>query len=291
MKFRLGRTVAQFAVGAKKELFTIHEDLVCVSPFFRDIFQPRRKAIEGDCSICHELLNTSTKELTYCSTSCGGNFHRACMDEWTTRQPRSASVVPKCPLCRQEWNSGVETSRQPYHLPHVSSSAFSLFAEWSYRTCVPFDENADEAMHQLIEAHIFGTKIGNKDFCEDVLRALLTSCIEHRLYPGVKQIKRAYDNTAGFCRLRKFLVDLHTHLPKKSFGYVFKNWDGYPKVFLHALILTLLSKLGEKSVPWTLDALQAVLFPGDESSNSNNEGECGGDDTQYGSANSSDTKE
>lgn len=202
------------------------------------------------------------------------------MDEWTTHQPRSASVVPKCPLCKQQWNSGVETPRQTFTLPHVSSSAFSLFVEWSYRTCAPFDWDAVEATDQLIEAHAFGTKIGNKDFCEDVLRALLAGCVEHRLYPGVRLVKRAYDNTDSSCRLRKFLVDMHTHFPKEFFTIAFQYWDRYPKAFLQDLTLTLLSKRGEKFVPLELDALQAVLFPGDESSNSNNEGECGGDDAQ-----------
>ncbi|OJJ43868.1 hypothetical protein ASPZODRAFT_145804 [Penicilliopsis zonata CBS 506.65] len=66
----------------------------------------RRRAVDGDCGICLNPLQSSEgheeEELTWCKAQCGVNYHRSCIDEWkeTFRtQVRAAT----CPTCRGTW--------------------------------------------------------------------------------------------------------------------------------------------------------------------------------------------
>ncbi|OSS46624.1 hypothetical protein B5807_08358 [Epicoccum nigrum] len=92
---RLGRETIQFMIGKEMELFTVHKELICSSKYFRNMLQPRRKAIEdeGECTICHDAFDPGVKELTYCASSCGSNFHRSCMDDWRRNGPLSNAVL------------------------------------------------------------------------------------------------------------------------------------------------------------------------------------------------------
>lgn len=81
-----------------------------------------RRTIEGDCGICLCALQKAAddtsdggndtdnkdehkkdvgeknKDLVWCKSQCGVNFHKACMDQWLRRAPR-----PTCPACRRSW--------------------------------------------------------------------------------------------------------------------------------------------------------------------------------------------
>ncbi|KAL4899609.1 hypothetical protein BDW74DRAFT_163224 [Aspergillus multicolor] len=79
--------------------------------------RPRRRAIEGDCSICMEPLildregstsddytgsnedeNNNNPGLSWCKRQCGVNYHVACITRWLEASARST-----CPTCRGVW--------------------------------------------------------------------------------------------------------------------------------------------------------------------------------------------
>ena len=60
-----------------------------------------RKEVEGDCPICFDPLGANLNLLTYCKAACGSNFHKGCIQMWTS-QPKQR-VDPSCPACRQPW--------------------------------------------------------------------------------------------------------------------------------------------------------------------------------------------
>lgn len=79
----------------------------------------RRQPVEGDCGICIEPItrlsaslevgdNTSRierdadRELVWCRSSCGTNFHKVCMETWIA-QPRTEGRRVLCPMCRARW--------------------------------------------------------------------------------------------------------------------------------------------------------------------------------------------
>lgn len=60
-----------------------------------------RREVEGDCPICFDPLGSSLAQLTYCSRTCGVNFHKACIQMWTRQSSQRGN--PTCPACRQPW--------------------------------------------------------------------------------------------------------------------------------------------------------------------------------------------
>jgi Ring finger domain/SWIM zinc finger len=54
---------------------------------------------DADCPICFDdLTSESLNALVYCQSTCGANFHAACIARWL-----SAASTKSCPNCRQAW--------------------------------------------------------------------------------------------------------------------------------------------------------------------------------------------
>jgi hypothetical protein len=71
----------RISIGLKKEVFAVHEELLCVSsPCFRERLQKNWKPVEGECPICYEDMHED-EEIVFCRT-CGGNMHYDCMKRW-----------------------------------------------------------------------------------------------------------------------------------------------------------------------------------------------------------------
>lgn len=114
-------------VGLNKQPFTIHADLLCRdSAYFRDLLQPNRRPVEGECSICHEDLLPHVEELTHCHASCGGNFHYICMVDW---MQEAAPQEATCPLCRHAYKDPMYAS---HHLDNIDDRSFEMYVEWLY---------------------------------------------------------------------------------------------------------------------------------------------------------------
>ncbi|KAJ8108743.1 hypothetical protein OPT61_g7957 [Boeremia exigua] len=217
---RLDRKTVAFNVGPDKELFTVHEDLICVSPYFRNILQPRRKDVEGNCSICQESLNPEVKELTYCSSSCGGNFHRSCIDELRDSTPDGD--VPNCPLCRQPWTapdfwSGV------HELPTLNADAFEAYTEWLYNSN-PFPELS---AWPIYHACVFGEQIGHQAFSCDARGAMMEIHGYERTFPTAMAVNFMYGRTPVGSSLRGCIVRLFTQLPQEALQRFLAVWREY----------------------------------------------------------------
>ncbi|RDA91543.1 hypothetical protein CP533_4375 [Ophiocordyceps camponoti-saundersi (nom. inval.)] len=108
----------------------------------------KRRAIEGDCSICFcELESNDAQAIVWCRAACGQNFHRQCMNTWIRKSDRS----PRCPMCRRPWEleeqQATTVSLQNavlnegyanvgYELGMPSFRDTSSYSQWyTYRSC------------------------------------------------------------------------------------------------------------------------------------------------------------
>ncbi|KAH6637389.1 hypothetical protein C7974DRAFT_389414 [Boeremia exigua] len=243
---RLGRKIARFAVGKDKELFTVHEDLICVSPFFRNILQPRRKPVEGDCSICHDALDPETKELTYCSSSCGGNFHRSCIDDLTDHTPENE--VTKCPLCRQPWTFSSDMSHYIHQLPTLDSEGFEIFLEWLYN---PNTVTGRDATLPLLHACMLGSHFEAQKFHAETKRAVYDSC-KRNSWPDILSIRKIYATGTEPYDLRRAVVALYKCMPPAVLERAFDYPARFPPAFTRDLLVALATERDKTPRPRTL---------------------------------------
>lgn len=87
---------------------------------FDSRFRITRKQLPQECAICLTVMTVSqdnARELTWCQTQCGHNFHNRCValcvpkrinGTNTNADNKVAAAEPKlerqCPLCRSAWN-------------------------------------------------------------------------------------------------------------------------------------------------------------------------------------------
>jgi hypothetical protein len=212
------------------ELFTVHKELICSSNYFHNILQPRRKAmVDGDeCSICHEAFNPGAKELTYCVSSCGSNFHRSCMDDWKRGGPRGPL---RCPMCRSLWEQ--PRGEAVYRLLALDAEAFEIYYNWMYTTSisVPSDDHSFEVtFHLLMKAFDLALHIYEPAFHKAIEEAILPLCAE-KSCPSVDIVVETYAITRGPSPMRKLLILLHMELNNQEYSSVLANWDKYPARF------------------------------------------------------------
>jgi hypothetical protein len=243
-------------VGMEKKIFIVHENLICVSPYFRDILQPRRKTIEGTCSICHEVLDPNRKELTYCSKSCGNNFHLDCIRDWHEYTP--SEETSKCPMCRQDWVRD-EYWGGVYELPDINANAFHIYTEWLYKSTISEEFDA----FALMRAYLFGENdICDLEFCHDVLCAIIAMFL--RVKVSTAFIRRVYDLTNITSPLRAIVVGLYTQLPSADLILALSTWEPYQKgylpEFLADLARTLALKGADPPVAWEYEVLKYKLL-------------------------------
>lgn len=219
-------------VGATKDWFTVHEDLVCVSPFFRNLLQPRRKTVEGDCVVCHEPLDPDVKQLTYCSTSCGNNFHLSCIELCQDVQVG----LFKCPLCRQDWKvahpwGGVHTT-----LPNIHSEGFEVYTKWLYTSSI----STDLDFHALRRAYCLGETLEHQDFCGDVLSAFVTQYVQFRVCPTINVVNDTYSETKSDSPIRKIIAGMYARISRVDLeAQVLARWDLYNSFFQRDLVKAL----------------------------------------------------
>lgn len=242
----------QFDIGPSKEIFTVHENLVCLSPYFRKILQHRRKNIEGDCPICHEKLDPSTKELTFCSASCGNNFHLACIEDWHEH----ASSGPQCPLCRQSWTPAGPWAGV-HKLPSVDADGFEIYSEWLYSFYIPVTFNADA----LRCAYALGEQIDDKRFCRAIPSAVIARFVHIKKTPPIRYIKDVYRETVPGSPLRNLIVGVIAELPDTDLQTFFESCEMYPPEFTRDLLQALAGKRKEPAGPWEAEKLKAKLMP------------------------------
>jgi hypothetical protein len=228
-----GHKTVTLVVGQGKETFTVLEDLVCVSPRFRDILQPHRKAIEGDCFICHDALE-GDKPLTYCVGPCGNNFHQACVDEWQRYKPEG--VLLHCPLCLQRLN---QPRTVKLVLPAVNAKAFDVYYNWLYDQ--PHIQTPSKLGH-LIRAYQF----------------ILKECVDSHVYLGWHDVSIAYTITSDPSPLREFLVRMYMQVEKLD--RIMPKWERYPHEFHKDLAKALMQSRGRQVKHWNWECLERKVL-------------------------------
>lgn len=232
---KLGRKIVQIHAGPTREVFAIHEDLLCAqSPYFRRKLQANRLPIEGDCPICHEELQPRVKEVVFCTSTCGGNIHADCLTQWLRKKL-------ECPLCRTTW---VKHTTRIYPYPDLDESSFAIYCEWVYSSHVAVgnaldgDEIESSNHYQLVSAYLLGIRLEDRKFCTAILDSFLELDIDNGSYPGSGAVQAAYKNTEGPCVLRHFLVDLYVAADDGDW-FEEQNWEDYPAEFMKDLTIAL----------------------------------------------------
>ncbi|KAF3005190.1 hypothetical protein E8E13_010717 [Curvularia kusanoi] len=227
---RLGRETARLITGKAEIPFDVHEELICALPYFRKVIQPRRKPAEGECPICKEEMNSDVDDLSFCSLSCGTNFHRACVDEWHSCFPDDRSLI-KCPLCRQKWYQARSAQSVSYSFPKLNPEAFEIYFNWLYGAAIPTDGDKDSMLSFSIAAYMLGSQINEPAFCEDALRALIRICLNRKIIPTAGTVTAVYAVTAVSSPLRKLLLCMYMEASKRKHDLVLSKWDEFSPAF------------------------------------------------------------
>lgn len=125
----------------------------------------------------------------------------------------------------------------------------SAYLEFIYSRSVSFaffttDKAAnDHTMMRLIRLYIFGEKIQDDDFCDEVLRTVGTRCDTedskgHLWFPVDIGVRSLYDGTPSNSPARRFVVDLHLRRGHK--GFLQADIDKHHPEFLLDLALRFL---------------------------------------------------
>lgn len=215
-----GNKTVTLRVGRGGHTFTILEDLLCISPYFRRILQPRRKAIEGDCPICQDALE-GDKEVAFCHGPCGNNFHQECVNAWQWHTPQGASF--NCPLCRQRFNPPQYVT---VPLPAVDPNVFDIYSCWLYDS--PHIRTPSKLTY-LIKAYQLGVVFLEPAFSKDVLQFIQKECVDSHVHPGWHDVMTAYDITPGTSPLREFMV--HKYMQLENLDHILPIWEKYPPAF------------------------------------------------------------
>jgi hypothetical protein len=118
----------------------VHEDLLCAnSAFFKSRLQKTRKAIDGECPICHDDMDAMTDDVTFCRAKCGQNMHEKCMEQWSDTRPAPAT----CPMCRKSWKQKAEDLIALDE--DLDPEAIQLYIDWLYSGTLQIDETISRA--------------------------------------------------------------------------------------------------------------------------------------------------
>lgn len=126
--YSLGRRATRFKVPDCDRHYMVHEDLLCAnSGLFKARLQKKRKAVSGDCPICHEDLSPEAGDITFCRAACGQNLHEKCMEDWNS----SRAGATTCPMCRTAWSEVPET--MTFLGERLDQNALQVYIDWLYR--------------------------------------------------------------------------------------------------------------------------------------------------------------
>jgi hypothetical protein len=209
---RLTDPIVRFAITSitgKPQIFGFHEDAVCSSSrAFRELLQPNRKPLEGDCYICHDPFNGELDNLVWCKAECGCNFHAACVTEWL-------KTSKTCGNCRASWREVSTTSQRTEDHWFVSgppgtarlAEVMGVYLHYLYYGQIRLDENIptenDEDTTYLFKCLLLGDILQDKGF----KKAILEIIVDRTREIGYHAIVEAYKQCPEGSILRKFIVD------------------------------------------------------------------------------------
>jgi hypothetical protein len=164
----LGRHVVHFKFSNINRHFVVHEDLICShSTLLKKRFQKHRKAVTGECSICHEDLDPEEDDITFCRSTCGQNLHEQCIEKWKTANPGP----PTCPMCREPWT--VRTTKVEDLCEELDQDAIQLYIDWLYTGSLrsSFKQDKPDEGNQLafLKAWTVADTLKDRDFRDAIM--------------------------------------------------------------------------------------------------------------------------
>lgn len=208
-------------------------------------YSTNRKAVEGECSICHEDLKEDAEELTHCG-ACGGNFHYTCLEAWKNRvgSPKEATR----PLCRHVWE---EVAPATQHPANIEVDVFKLYEEWFYHCNISLRSSRDDgepesiahesgqSIGQLIDAYVLGAQLDDQSFCFALLRTITEVTVNSKLYSNESLVAKVYTMTAAACSLRTLLVEMYLNIHvNDNDDTLEQHWSLLPAEFMRSLSLS-----------------------------------------------------
>jgi ssDNA-binding Zn-finger/Zn-ribbon topoisomerase 1 len=229
-------------------MFVVHEELLCSqSAYFHEKFQKDRKPIEGECPLCHDAMDLTRSELTFCRSRCGANMHYDCMMNWKEQKVARSEAIT-CPMCRETWPE--EQTEQAFRSSAFDEKAFSCYYGWLYHRHIffianPKSDEDDEDERSMMKAYELSRQVRDKTFGKAVLQALCEWFQETEFWPSIDSIILAYKVTTKRSQLRKLIVDVFASQAEPQW---FENFDKseedryYLVEFLNDLAIALLRR-------------------------------------------------
>ena len=213
------------------------------SKLFKQRRQRHRKAIEGECSICHEDLDAALEDITFCKSTCGQNIHQQCLDEWESSQVGDAT----CPMCRRVWT--FET-KDPEELDaELDWRALQLYVDWLYtrrlnRTDTDL-ECVDYSHRDLLEAWTVAAVLQDDEFKHAIIAEIVSEGdhLDNTGF-GIRSVEYAFGEDIDILGMQNFITEAFLIGIDEDW---FEVWsDEYLVNFVHALGRAALCAMGNR---------------------------------------------
>lgn len=187
--------------------FTVHADLLCAtSKHFKKRLQEHRKPVEGECSICYEVLDPAVADITFCGAQCGQNMHQHCVDKWM----KTKDGAKTCAFCRAAWKTRNPSTVALPSKTDLKSEAVQLYIDWLYsdtfRVNLDIAPDSDNYNVCLLEAWTVASAAQDTD-CERAIMAHLMSQFNglKNFGLGLASINYTFDTAWHKSAMRNFI--------------------------------------------------------------------------------------
>lgn len=138
-----------------------------------------------------------------------------------------------------------------------SVDAVTLYVSWAYQKAIYVPDNGTRDAHffnkltsVLVHAYIFGEKVTDVEFKNDVLGDLILALDEFNTYPPTTLMILAYEKTPSESPLRRLIADFSAYTAHEKVTSLF---NAYPKELLFDIVETMAKvRTVPKTRPWSL---------------------------------------
>ncbi|KAL5120335.1 hypothetical protein ACEQ8H_001625 [Pleosporales sp. CAS-2024a] len=239
-----GNKIVRFKIPSVDRRFTVHEDLICrTSALFKRELQKNRKYIHhsaqtstSDCVVCHEPLDPTLKDITYCAT-CGQNIHDTCIEQWKRAYNRpsssSSSSLPTCPMCRAAWKN--EPIFKNLCLNYkVDAEAVQRYLDWLYSGIlyVPLSisRRTDAFNLTLLKCWAVASAVDDETFKAVVVGTFFTEAMSQF---WIDSVRWAFVDRLANKEIKEFMLDVF--MAHNEQGWFKAHAEKWPKEFVTEL--------------------------------------------------------
>jgi hypothetical protein len=218
--------------------------------------------VEGECPICHEDLDPSKEDVTFCRASCGQNVHEECMEQWMQAQ----KGTPRCPLCRKFWKQKREDLITLGE--ELDPDAVQVYLDWLYTKRIVFQMDPygleEYFSFSLLTAWIVAESMQDVDFRHQLVAKYVSATAngEDTSF-GRTSIHYAFE-TESSPSMRAFVID--AFLVDLDPGWFDDSAHLFPANFLHKLCGSVLRSMkDQKRIHELLDTYTGGTYEFEES--------------------------